>query len=49
MNAELGFIPALISKNTWFTDYHSKAVYHRKRQDNAEASIIHTSFSAIKL
>lgn len=49
MNAELGFITALISKKTWFTDYHSKAVFHRKLQDNAETFIIHTSFSAIKL
>lgn len=49
MNAELHFITALISKNTWFADYHSKAVFHRKHQDIAETSIIHTSSSAIKL
>lgn len=40
MNAELHFITALISKNTWFADYHSKAVFHRKHQDIAETSII---------
>lgn len=49
MKAELHFITALISKNTWFADYHSKAVFHRKHQDIAETSIIHTSSSAIKL
>lgn len=40
MNAEIHFITALISKNTWFTDYHSKAVFHGKHRDNAETSIL---------